>query len=264
MKRAAMHPSRNPQPEQRRRARRQSGLALLLAVLLFGMFLPQATAAPQAQAQNAVLRTANQLATSGKRNFSSNLGESGIDGAIRRALPHYADDLLEVNLKVIHRSVNSQGIDSLYRFTKIARLNVVEAKGTHNSGKIYRGILHVNKGGVVQMEPVWIRRNLDKLAKQADEILADPASTARHRTIALNIRSAIATAKGRPSARLDKTLVITRVNTVDPALLNPSRGIFNSVHESLRAQFDYIIERDKNLRVLAVYPKHGVPYSVDP
>lgn len=233
--------------------RQRSRPALLLALLLLLLTLLAAwpVTAPRAAAQVDDLarwgRRALNKADTTTRRAKGEFGEANT----RRLLGNLPD--FELEARYIHGDVLDKGIDHIYRRLKNQRFNVIESKTTTSTGRLSLSMLPQRNSGR-QMSESWIRSSLDQLSRQADDILADPAATHAARLSAHRTRQMIAEIKARRLSRFDRTLVITRFNGIDEALLRNG----DTISQGLLDEVPNIIELSRSGRVLRVYSRGRV------
>lgn len=222
--------------------------ALLLVALLLTLLAAWPSTAPPAAAQVDDLarfgrRALNKADTTTPR-LKGDLGEANT----RRLLSALPD--FEVEARYIHGDVLDKGIDHIYRRLRHQRFNFIESKSTSSTGRLSLSLLPQRSSGR-QMSDGWIRANLDQLNRQADAILADPAATHAARLSAHRARQMIAEIKARRLSRFDRTLVITRLNGIDEALLRNGDTITQGVLDEV----PNVIELSRSGRVLRVHSR---------
>lgn len=253
---------RTSQPQARLKGRlgsiRMCCLAALIGCLLASSMAPQPA---EAQVFDIVFRIISKIDPSFSRNLSNKakgeIGEGNIKYGIRQ-LANNADAFLELETRFLHRSALSHGIDAIYFTAKRTRFHVVEAKATQDTGRISLSLLNQLNSGVRQMDDVWIRRNLDRLYQEATRIAGDQTATQAWQGSARRAVKAVEEMRKRQFRTVEKTMVVTRLQGVDPKHLNLSRNLYDSVDQNVFSVVNHVVEVDRNGKVLAVYV-NGMP-----
>ncbi len=164
------------------------------------------------------------------------LGERGMKEAIERTLKTRLDDLTEILGK---RSINSPGVDGLFRDMKTGRLLAVESKATTRAESLGADLLGKTKYGQ-QISPQWVQRKFDVANIKASSIIADPKAKPQDRLMAHRLQTIVKDLDNAQFKNIDRTLVVTR--------LNGGKG----VTEGLKKEVPHIIEVSGSGRVLCV------------
>lgn len=164
------------------------------------------------------------------------LGERGMKEAIERTLKTRLDDLTEILGK---RSINTPGVDGLFRDMKTGRLLAVESKATTRAESLGADLLGKTKYGQ-QISPQWVQRKFDVANLKASSIIADPKAMPQDRLMAHRLQTIVKDLDNAQFKNIDRTLVVTR--------LNGGKG----VTEGLKKEVPHIIEVSGSGRVLCV------------
>lgn len=236
----------------------------LLLVLLLNVFSVDLTRQPQvylyqdAYAQHVsnpsrvVAKSATSILRKLTRQQKGEIGEENIERALK-ALGRNMDELFEAERIYMKKGVLNHGLDGLFQGIRRNRYNIIEAKATSSTGKLYEGILNNTKTGR-QMETAWIRSSLDNARKNATNILENSTSSAAQRKAAQRYLKTIAEVdKSLTLGKTNRTLVLTRLMGTDTPV-----GVDRTVSPSLARYFSNIIEVDRHGRVLKGSPYPGL------
>ncbi len=233
--------------------RRRLIAVALLFVMVLTTVLP-ASAMPSAGDKGPLWRAVVRYMPSSRlsRQAKGELGEINIDPAMNKLAKELGEQL-EAEEWFVEKGTLEHGIDSLYRNVSRSRFNVVEAKSTRHKGVAYAGLLGESAAGE-QMSNRWIKQSLRDLYDRADNLARDAGVSRERRAAAEGLTRTIREIEDLHYKKIDKTLVITRLDGCDPSLLDVRKGVFNSVHPNLLQKFDNVIETDRAGRVMHVYP----------
>jgi len=169
-----------------------------------------------------------------------------------RRLARELGEELDAEEWFLEKGTLEHGVDSLFRNVSRHRFNVVESKATSNKGVLYPGMLSESSVGQ-EMSDQWIKKSLRDLYERANNLVLDAGTSPERRRAANQLLRTIREIDDMRYKRVDKTLVVTRLQGVNRDVLDPSRNIARSVHENLLSKFDNVIEVDRNGRVLHVH-----------
>lgn len=226
------------------RAHRWIVLSLLFVLALSVVLLP-VTAGAQV---DDVLKLAQRAYLHGNsrptRITKGALGELNI----APALTSLGKGSYRAETRYVSHQVLDHGMDAIYRRARSGSFNIVEAKATTNTGRLYRAILGASRaGGETEMDDRWIAGKLDEMVGLARRTLDDDAADAAARASARRtLRMADEIRSLRPRQR-EKTLVVTRLRPVDRSL-----GA-DTIHRNLLDEFDHVIEMRADGVVLRVH-----------
>lgn len=186
----------------------------------------------------------DRLPTTWTREAKGQIGENNVPRALKAIkTSSYILERRYANHRVLQR-----GIDALYRDLRTKRFNVVEAKATSKTGKLYIDLMPRRVGGERQMDQVWIRKKLDDANAQARKILSDVDAPKAERLSAHRTMQMIKDLNSVSGRRQERTLVITRLKGVESGL-----DINQSISSDLLGMFDHVIQVSRDGKVLRVH-----------